>query len=109
MSTNWRMPHSPARYRTTRPRNARFSLAISRTFGKRASTTDLARRFDLIRVEDLKIKNMVGSARGTDQVPGKNVRAKAGLNRSIHAAGWGRLVTRLEQKAPGRVEKVDPA
>jgi transposase len=23
--------------------------------------------------------------------------------------GWGRLVTRLEDKAPGRVEKVDPA
>ncbi|MCW2944039.1 MAG: (cytosine-5-)-methyltransferase, partial [Actinoallomurus sp.] len=73
------------------------------------TSTDLARRFDLIRVEDLNIKNMVGSARGTIQVPGKNVRAKAGLNRSIHAAGWGRLVTRLEDKASGRVEKVDPA
>jgi putative transposase len=73
------------------------------------TSTDLARRFDLIRVEDLKIKNMVRSARGTIQVPGKNVRAKAGLNRSIHAAGWGRLVMRLEEKASGRVEKVDPA
>jgi len=30
-------------------------------------------------------------------------------NRSVHAAGRGRLVTRLEHKAPGRVEKVDPA
>ncbi|HZE32669.1 MAG TPA: transposase [Actinoallomurus sp.] len=40
---------------------------------------------------------------------GRNVRAKAGLNRSIHAAGWGQLVTRLEHKAPGRVERVDPA
>jgi putative transposase len=73
------------------------------------TSTDLARRFDVIRVEDLKIPNMVRSARGTVQVPGKNVRAKAGLNRSIHAAGWGRLVMRLEQKAPGRVEKVNPA
>ncbi|MFL6054298.1 MAG: RNA-guided endonuclease InsQ/TnpB family protein, partial [Actinoallomurus sp.] len=60
-------------------------------------------------VEDLKIKNMVRSARGTLAAPGKNVRAKAGLNRSIHAAGWGQLATRLEDKAPGRVEKVDPA
>jgi transposase len=73
------------------------------------TSTDLAHRFDLIRIEDLKIKNMVRSARGTIAAPGKNVRAKAGLNRSIHAAGWGDLARRLEQKAPGRVEKIDSA
>ncbi|MFL6054151.1 MAG: RNA-guided endonuclease InsQ/TnpB family protein, partial [Actinoallomurus sp.] len=73
------------------------------------TSTRLARRYDLIRVEDLKIKNMVRSACGTIAAPGKNVRAKAGLNRSIHAAGWGLLVTRLEDKAPGRVEKINPA
>ena len=73
------------------------------------TSTDLARRFDRIRVEDLKIRGMVRSARGTVETPGRNVRAKAGLNRSIHAAGWGRLVIRLEDKAVGRVEKVDPA
>jgi transposase len=71
------------------------------------TSTDLARRFDVIRVEDLNIRNMVRSARGTAEAPGKRVRAKAGLNRSIHAAGWGRLVARLEQKAPGRVEKIN--
>jgi putative transposase len=63
----------------------------------------------VIRVEDLKIGNMVGSARGTVEVPGTNVRAKAGLNRAIHTAGWGLLVTRLEHKAAGRVEKINPA
>jgi transposase len=73
------------------------------------TSTRLASGYDLIRVEDLKIKNMVRSARGTLTTPGTNVQAKAGLNRSIHAAGWGLLVTRLEQKAPGRVEKIDPA
>jgi putative transposase len=73
------------------------------------TSTDLARRFDLIRVEDLKIKNMVRSACGTIAAPGRNVRAKAGLNRSIHAAGWGQLVTRLEDKAAGRVDRIDPA
>jgi len=30
------------------------------------------------------------------------------LNRGILANGWGLLVTRLEQKAPGRVVKIDP-
>jgi putative transposase len=73
------------------------------------SSTDIARRFDLIRVEDLKIRSLVRSARGTVIAPGKNVRAKAGLNRAIHASGWGQLVTRLEQKAPGRVAKINPA
>lgn len=73
------------------------------------TTTDLARRFDLIAVEDLKIANMTRSAKGTVEQPGTNVRAKAGLNRAILAAGWGQLVTRLEDKAPGRVLKVNPA
>jgi putative transposase len=73
------------------------------------TSTDLARRFDVIRVEDLNIKGMTRSARGTVEKPGKNVAAKAGLNREIRAAGWGMLVRRLEQKAQGRVEKVPAA
>jgi putative transposase len=73
------------------------------------ASTDIARRFDLIRVEDLQIKNMVRAAKGTRENPGRNVRAKAGLNRGILASGWGLLVRRLEEKAPGRVEKVSPA
>ncbi len=50
-------------------------------------STDLARRFDVIRVEDLKIRNMTRSARGTVGEPGRNVRQKAGLNREIVASG----------------------
>jgi transposase len=73
------------------------------------ASTDIARRFDVIRVEDLRIMNMTSSAKGTWQNPGRNVRAKAGLNREILRAGWGLLVRRLEQKAPGRVERINPA
>jgi putative transposase len=73
------------------------------------ASTAIARRFDLIRVEDLKIANMTRSARGTRGNPGRNVRAKAGLNRGILGSGWGLLVRRLQDKAPGRVEKVRPA
>ncbi|MFA1546266.1 RNA-guided endonuclease InsQ/TnpB family protein [Actinomadura chokoriensis] len=72
------------------------------------TSTDLARRFDVIAVEDLNVRGMTGSARGTLERPGVNVRAKAGLNRSILASGWGRLVARLERKAPGRLVRVDP-
>jgi putative transposase len=63
----------------------------------------------VIRVEDLKIGNMARSARGTAEKPGRRVRQKAGLNREIMRSGWGLLVRRLEDKAPGRVEKVRPA
>ena len=52
---------------------------------------------------------MTRSARGTAQNPGRNVRQKAGLNREIMRSGWGLLVRRLEDKAPGRVEKIHPA
>jgi transposase len=72
-------------------------------------STDIAKRFDVIRVEDLRIGNMTRSARGTVVEPGRNVRQKTGLNRGILAQGWGLMVRRLEDKASGRVEKVCPA
>jgi transposase len=73
------------------------------------TSTDIAGRFDVIRVEDLKIGNMTRSAKGSAGQPGRNVRQKAALNREIMRSGWGLLVRRLEDKAPGRVEKVHPA
>src|SRR6266566_6151425 len=72
------------------------------------TSTGIARRFDVIRVEDLQITNMTRSAKGTRENPGRNVRQKAGLNRGILRSGWGLLVRRLEDKAPGRVEKIKP-
>ena len=73
------------------------------------TSTDLARRFDVIRVEDLKITSMTRSASGTKDTPGRNVAQKRGLNRGIGKSGWGLLASRLEDKAPGRVEKVPAA
>ena len=73
------------------------------------TSTDLARRFDVIRVEDLRVASMTRSAKGTIAEPGRRVRQKAGLNRGILASAWGLLVRRLQDKAPGRVEKVNPA
>jgi putative transposase len=73
------------------------------------TTTDLARRFDVIRVEDLDIRKMTRSARGTVEQPGTRVAQKRGLNRAIGRSGWGQLVTRLQHKACGRVERVPAA
>src|SRR5271165_328900 len=72
------------------------------------ASTGIVRRFDVIRVEGLQIKNMTRCAKGTRDNPGRNVRQKAGLNRGILRSGWGLLVRRLEDKALGRVEKVRP-
>jgi putative transposase len=73
------------------------------------TSTYIARRFDVIRIEDLKVSKMTRSAKGTAANPGRNVRAKAGLNRKILRSGWGLLARRLEEKAPGRVDKISPA
>jgi putative transposase len=73
------------------------------------ATTDLARRFDVIRVESLDVRAMTRSARGTAEEPGMRVAQKRGLNRAISRSGWGLLVARLQHKALGRVEQVPAA
>jgi putative transposase len=70
------------------------------------TSTMLARQFDVIRFEKLNIVTMTASARGTADRPGRNVAAKAGLNRAILAQGWGLLRARTGHKAPGRVQDV---
>ena len=62
-------------------------------------TTDLVRTFGRIAMEDLEIRNMKQSAKGTVSEPGRNVKAKAGLNRGIGEQGWGRLVAQMTYKA----------
>ena len=57
------------------------------------------RRFGLIALEDLAIKNMTRSASGTLENPGKNVRQKAGLNRSINEQTWGMIRHQIAYKA----------
>ncbi|GGJ29196.1 transposase [Streptomyces brasiliensis] len=62
------------------------------------TTTEIAAKYSVIVVEDLAITNMVRSAKGTIEEPGKNVKQKAGLNRSISQEAWGRTVTMLAYK-----------
>ena len=46
-------------------------------------TTDLAKNHGWVAVEDLRVKPMTKSAKGTRDKHGRNVRAKAGLNRAV--------------------------
>lgn len=113
-----RLQRRLARARRGSKRRIRVRQAIARLKARETdrrkdwvekTSTNLARRFDVIAVEDLRIAAMTRSARGTQSRPGRRVRQKAGLNRSILANAWGLLIQRLEHKAPGRLEKVNPA
>ena len=86
----------------------RWSRAVPPGVKSCRVTRDRAGRWHVARVEDLQIRNMTRSARGTAGNPGRNVRQKSGLNRAILAQGWGLLARRLSDKAPGRVEKITP-
>lgn len=71
----------------------------------------LASKFETVVFEDLKLKNMTRSAKGTVEEPGTNVRAKSGLNREMLRLGHGSLVLRTEQKTrkfQGTFLRVDP-
>jgi putative transposase len=102
------------RYARQRRRVARLQARarrIRRDFHHRAAL-DIARRFGVAALEDLRIKTMTASAAGTMAEPGRRVRQKAGLNRSILNQGWGAfdliLTYKMEERG-GRVVKIDPA
>jgi putative transposase len=66
---------------------------------------------DTIALEDLRVAAMTAAAAGTVENPGRNVAAKAGLNRSILDAGWGQFTSIVAAKAESagrRVVLVDP-
>ncbi|WP_297730733.1 transposase [Mycobacterium sp.] len=113
-----RLQRRLARARRGSHRRERTKLAIARLRARDAdrrrdwvekTTTDVARRFETVRVEDLNLRAMTRSAQGTRDCAGTNVAQKRGLNRAISRHGWGLLVARLEHKAVGRLELVPAA
>lgn len=106
-----RAKHGSGRRRRVKVQAARMQTRqtdLRKDWCEKAST-EIAHRFDVIRMEDLRIRSMTRSAKGSLTRPGRHVAAKAGLNREIMASGWGLLARRLEDKVPGRVEKINPA
>lgn len=83
---------------------------IRKDFLHKTSTT-LCKNHALIVVEDLRTSNMSRSAKGDIENPGKNVRAKSGLNKSILDQGWFEFKRQLEYKSAwsgGQVIVVSP-
>ena len=113
-----RLQQRLARAKRGSNRGQRTKLAIAKLNAREAdrrrdwvevTTTDLARRFDTIRVEALDVRAMTRSARGNVDQSGVRVAQKRGLNRAISCQAWGRLVARLDHKAAGRIERVPAA
>jgi putative transposase len=80
-SENWKKAKSKVQKLHTHIANCRkhFLHKVSTTISKNHAT---------VFVEDLQVSNMSKSAAGPVEKPGKNVRAKSGLNRSILDQGW---------------------
>src|SRR5690606_10987406 len=52
------------------------------------TTSTISQNHAMVFIEDLQVRNMSKSAAGTRDRPGRQVRAKSGLNRSILDQGW---------------------
>ena len=63
------------------------------------SSTWITKNHGVIYFEDLKIANMSKSAKGTKEAPGRNVKAKSGLNKSILDQGWFELKRQIQYKS----------
>lgn len=66
----------------------------------------------VVYVEDLRVSSLSRSAKGTAENPGKNVKAKSGLNKAILDQGWGMFREMLAYKLAwrgGQLVAVPPA
>ena len=74
-------------------------------------TSNIANNHGLVVLEDLKVKNMTASSKGTLQSPGAKVKQKSGLNRAILRNNWGEFERQLSYKLMwngGKLKKVKP-
>lgn len=62
------------------------------------ATTTISQNHAMVCIEDLRVRNMSKSAAGTTENPGKNVRAKSGLNKAILDQGWFEFRRQLDYK-----------
>jgi putative transposase len=90
-SNNWKKAKAEVQRMHARIGNAR------RDYLHKCSTT-ISKNHAMVCIEDLQVKNMSRSASGTADVPGKHVRAKSGLNKSILDQGWFEFRRQLDYK-----------
>ena len=62
------------------------------------ATTTISKNHAMVAIEDLQVRNMSNSSKGTIEEPGKNVAQKSGLNKAILDQGWFEFRRQLEYK-----------
>ncbi len=62
------------------------------------TTTTISQNHALVCIEDLQVQNMSRSAAGNSEAPGRNVKAKSGLNKAILDQGWFEFRRQLDYK-----------
>lgn len=75
-------------------------------------STEIAQSHGVVKVERLNVRGMSASAKGSVEKPGRKVRQKAGLNKSILDQGWHAFKVMLAYKLAargGRLEEVPAA
>ena len=92
-SNNWKKAQ-------TRVQRLHTTIGNTRRDFLHKTTTTLSKNHALVCVEDLQVRNMSKSAKGTKEQPGTHVRQKAGLNRAILDQGWGEFRRQLAYKVP---------
>ena len=103
-SSNWKKAKAKVTKLHTRIANVR------RDFLHKATTT-ISQNHAMVCLEDLRVRNMSRSAAGSSEAPGRNVRAKAGLNKAVLDQGWFEFRRQLEYKLAwrgGQVVAVNP-
>ncbi len=90
-SSNWRRAKARVQRIHSRIGNAR------RDYLHKCSTT-ISKNHAMVCIEDLQVRNMSKSAKGSVEQPGTQVRAKSGLNKSILDQGWFEFRRQLDYK-----------
>ena len=90
-SNNWKKAKARVQRIHSRIGNAR------RDYLHKCSTT-VSQNHAMVCIENLQVRNMSKSAAGTADAPGRNVRAKSGLNKSILDQGWFEFRRQLDYK-----------
>lgn len=62
------------------------------------TTTTISQNHALVCIEDLQVRNMSKSCKGSNEQHGKLVKQKSGLNRAILDQGWGEFRRQLDYK-----------
>lgn len=90
-SNNWKKAKARVQRIHSRIGNARRDYLHN-------ATTTISQNHAMVCIEDLQVRNMSKSAAGTTENPGKKVRAKSGLNKSILDQGWFEFRRQLDYK-----------